>query len=398
MRFAFIHPEFFFWMLLPVTALFFFWITQKPIENRWLRDEVLERLRAKEMTMGLKGRNGLFAFAAVLLIAAMAQPVLIPHNILYLPKASVLIVVDLTAKNQETFFRNRSLADQVLEAMRGRECALAAYEHERLYRISPLSTQYPLEHELLAGLGYAGPVATWDVATALRSSKGAGGMDAVVVVSSKKASVDASDGLIMYVEKVDDVKEIAAILTKKERDKRSMAYIPLFYYPLGLAMVLIVFAMSSMSKRQSVPLLLVLFLALPMGAAPSNAGILDFRLLAEAKEAYETGDFTRSERLYARYQRIHDGPEIRYNRANAFYRMGQYERARYWYSQVRTRNGELEAKARFNLILAEQKIRTLQKSSASSPAQEIFAGMVPSAAVRSGLLVERNQTVLFEYY
>jgi Ca-activated chloride channel family protein len=172
-----------------------------------------------------------------------------------------------------------------------------------------------------------------------------------------------SDGRFLRISSSADILKVQEKLLEMKNQKRLQEHIPLFFYPLGMAMLLILIALSSMSKRRSVSVGIALFL---MSWTPykSEAGLLDFRLLNEAKRAYESGEYEKSERLYAQYQLRHDSPQVRYNRANALYMSGQFERSRYWYERVYTSDPILSERVSHNLEQSEIQIKRaeLQKN------------------------------------
>lgn len=199
----------------------------------------------------------------------------------------------------------------------------------------------------------------------------------------------------MLVVSPSDVLVVHEKLLELRNNHRLQAHIPLFFYPLGLAMVLILFALSSMSKRQSVSVG-VLLLALNLYPPNSYAGILDFKELIEAREAYKAGHYEKAERLFARHQMKHDSPQVRYNRANALYMSGRYERARYWYERVYTTDPILQKRLRYNL---EQSRAKIEMSKADRKKIEKRDQQIQTDGVNSPLPSKRLQreTKLFEW-
>jgi Ca-activated chloride channel family protein len=200
---------------------------------------------------------------------------------------------------------------------------------------------------------------------------------------------------MMLVASPSDVLVVHETLLELRNNHRIQAHIPLFFYPLGLAMVLILLALSSMSKRQSVSVggLMVLLNFLPV---TSDAGILDFKELHEAKEAYERGEYASSERLFARYQIKHDSPQVRYNRANALYMSGRYERARFWYERVYTNDPILKARTRYNL---KESIAQIEAARVGKKSIETGGKRKPSDLSRVPLKKKtlKSETRLFEW-
>ncbi|MDD2949484.1 MAG: tetratricopeptide repeat protein [Sulfuricurvum sp.] len=336
---TFLHSEFFFWMLPGVAVLFYFWQTQKAPQSAPFSDEVLAQLRAPEITMGLRGRNTLLLAASILLIIAMAQPVILDEDAIGEGSVDVLIALDLSKKSREAFESEKVSAIDMVRHLRGENIALVGYD-TRLYRISPYSTDTDMMVTLIEGL---------DPDVMVRAeSNGAivGKMD------SDAVKVLIGDPLFEHNTPFSEVMEK---IEKIKNSQRLYAHDPLFTYPLGLAMLLIWIALSSMSKRLSVPLTAVL-LIVSIGETPSRAGMLDFRILQEGYSAYEQEDYTRSAEYFKRYQTIHDSPEVRYNLGNALYKAGEYQKACYWYRHVYTNNRLLAQRTAYNLGLCEQKM------------------------------------------
>lgn len=337
---TFLHPEFFFWMVPGIAVLFYFWLTQKPSRNTFFNEAVLERLRAPEMTMGLKKRNILFLMAALLLITAMAQPVILQKDASAQGEVDLLIALDLSKKSLEAFETEKNTAIDLIRKLEGENISLYGYD-ERLYRISPLTIDSEMEVELIAGLSpevMRSGVSNVQKVHALRQSN-----SVEVIIGNPNPEYNT---------------ELSSLKIRIEKLKASQAlylHIPLFYYPLGLAMLLIWMALSSMSKRRSVPLAAVLAL-LCAGYAPGFAGILDFQELRKGNRAYAEGEYLQSIEHFKRYQQSHDSPEIRYNLGNAYYKAKEYEKARYWYERVSTNDIVLAQKKDYNLGLTYQKL------------------------------------------
>lgn len=339
---TFLHPDFFVWMVPPVAALFYFWQTQKPVENRWMEDETLRRLRAPAITMGLKERNLLFLIASVLLIAAMAQPV-IPESAGD-EKGRIVIAVQTGAESEAEARRVKDLALETMGMLAGNDMGVLAFGAE-VYRVAPVSEDYAILSLLVRGLPRTGEKA--DISAPLTVLAGMKNIDIGVVVSAEP--FESGSGDIVVLNAPEDIGGVVARVSKIREAQRLGNHIPLFPYPLGLAMILIWIALSSMSKRRSVGVAALAALIAAAHPAAVEAGITDFVLLHEAREAYQKGDYAESAVLYGRYQQDHDTPQVRYNRANALYKAGRYEQAAYWYRQVYTDDPELEQRRRHNL-------------------------------------------------
>jgi len=140
----------------------------------------------------------------------------------------------------------------------------------------------------------------------------------------------------VYIKSVNSNSDVEAMLREIEshsekKDLKSQIinrYIPLFYYPLGLSLFLLLIATSSMSKREKVHLPLALFLTLFIGV-PSDvkAGLLDFMELDKAKSAYEKGDYEKSQKIYESYQESTKKADVHYNIGNTLYKQAKYKEA-----------------------------------------------------------------------
>lgn len=381
---SFLHSEFLFWLLPPTLILFYFWLTQKPLQHRWLSEEVLEKLRAPETTMGLKGRNLLFMISAVLLIVAMAQPVILDSIPIKEQKLHIVLAVDRGDRKME---QTRSLALSALHALSGEEIELIAFD-EKVYRIAPRSNDEALLDELVEHISSSKKPSK---KTVLKEKLFQSGADMKVIVSSNP--IESKNFLI--VSGFADIAKLREKLIELRGSHRLQAHTPLFFYPLGLAMVLILLALSSMSKRQSVSIG-ALLCALSLLPTPSDAGLLDFQVLRDAKEAYKNGNYEKSERLYAQYQLSHDSPQVRYNRANALYMSGKYERARYWYEKVYTNDPILAERAHHNLqqSVAKIKISRLQSQSVQKGENNIIKSMLTPPLKRKEV---KRETRLFAW-
>ncbi|WP_418641161.1 VWA domain-containing protein [Sulfurimonas sp. ST-27] len=140
----------------------------------------------------------------------------------------------------------------------------------------------------------------------------------------------------VYIESVNSDADVKAMLKEIERhskkkelkSKQIEKYIPLFYYPLGLALLLLLIATSSMSKRVKVEVPGLFVLAILLGnPAPSYAGLLDFMHLDEAKNAYKHKEYEKSAKIYDSYAKKSNHSESYYNAANALYKAGKYKEA-----------------------------------------------------------------------
>lgn len=157
----------------------------------------------------------------------------------------------------------------------------------------------------------------------------------------------------VYIESVKSDRDIKAMLSeienhseKKELKSQEIArFVPLFYFPLGAALLILLIATSSMSKRETVqlPSAFLLF-SLLFSYQNAEAGMLDFLDLKEAKQAYEAKDYEKSAKIYDKYGNSSDSAQSHYNSANALYKQEKYDEAIKSYQKASFSDDESKAK------------------------------------------------------
>ena len=396
----FLHPEFFYYMLPPMFILFGLLLTQKGKQESFFSQEVMAKLRISTNMMTLRARNGLFFLIGVLLIIALAGPVLNDGKVEVKAKsADIMIALDISdSMLAEDVYPNRlKLAKQkvltLLHEAPTERIGIIAFA-KNSYLVSPLSFDSGAVSFLLRslstdsitekGTNFLSMLRVVDQSIKDQSkryllilSDGGDKSDfskeisfakehhIVVFVlgvgTSKGAPIKKEDGTFIkqngsiivsklnssisklatktggvYIESVNSDKDIKTMLReieshseKKELKSQEVErFIPLFYYPLGLALFILLIATSSMSKREKVYLPSLVLFALMMGTTPSlHAGVLDFMKLDEAKKAYTAGDYNKSQKLYAKYAQDSQNAEVNYNVANSLYKQGKYKEA-----------------------------------------------------------------------
>jgi Ca-activated chloride channel family protein len=125
------------------------------------------------------------------------------------------------------------------------------------------------------------------------------------------------------------LKEMSSIADKKElKSEEIHRYTPLFYYPLAIAIFLLLIATSSIYKKEKLNLVsLFIFMSVFFTTPHAEAGLLDFKDLLDAKKAYKNGEFEKSAKIYDGYAKDSNDPKAYYNEANALYKQGRYKDA-----------------------------------------------------------------------
>lgn len=178
----------------------------------------------------------------------------------------------------------------------------------------------------------------------------------------------------VYMQSVNSDEDVKAMLeeieshsVKKELKSQEVArFIPLFYFPLALALFLLLIATSSMSKREKVHLPVLFFIISLFSFSPNaHAGLLDFMELKEAKSAYEKGEYEKSAQIYNKYAQETKKGESYYNAGNALYKKGKYKEALDSYQKATFKDKPTRAKNFANMGNSYAKLGTkenLQKA------------------------------------
>lgn len=164
----------------------------------------------------------------------------------------------------------------------------------------------------------------------------------------------------------DDIKRMFQEISKvsEERELKSeeiQKHKPLFYYPLAVALFILLLATSSLGRIKNGAAIFVLSFAF-YNAPHAEAGILDFMDLKKAKEAYESGNYGESAKLYEEHAQNSQNQQSYYNAANAYYKDKKYNEAIETYKKAHLESEDLRAKKLTNLGNAYVKEGDLQKA------------------------------------
>ena len=124
------------------------------------------------------------------------------------------------------------------------------------------------------------------------------------------------------------LKEIGNKSEEKElKSEEVPRYTPLFYYPLAMALLLLLIATSSLKRAvKPISTVFVLF-ALLFVVEDSKAGILDFMELDKAKKAYDSKEYEKSAQSYTLHAKDTNNAQSFYNAGNSFYKSENYDEA-----------------------------------------------------------------------
>ena len=427
---SFLHPEFLYYMLPPLFILFGLLLTQKEAQATFFSSEVMDRLRVSANTLTLKARNALFLIIGILIVIALAGPVIKEGKIEIKAKsADIMIALDISDSMLATdVYPNRlKLAKQkALEFLRlapDDRIGIIAFA-KNSYLVSPLSFDHEAVAFLLKNLdtnsiteqgtdlmsmlevvdrsiknearryilllsdggddtdfskeiAYAKEHNITVFVLGIGTTQGApiklptgefikqNGKIIITKLNEKIADLATKTGGV-YIRGVNSNSDIKAMLheIQTKAEKKAMKseeiekYIPLFYYPVGLALILLLIATSSMSKRESVQVPSMFMLGLLLfGFTPNaKAGLLDFVDLKEAQEAYKNKNYEASAKYFDKYAKKSESGEAYYNAGNAFYKQKEYKKALQNYKQATFANRKYRAKNFANMGNAYAKL------------------------------------------
>ena len=158
--------------------------------------------------------------------------------------------------------------------------------------------------------------------------------------------------------------EIAKVSEEKDlKSEEITKFIPLFYYPVAMALFLLLIATSSLSKggAKNIVTIFALFI-LFVKPLHVEAGMLDFVDLKEAKEAYEKGEYKKSAKLYENYATQTNNGEAYYDAANSFYKQKDYKKALELYKKATFDTEEKRAQNKANIGNSYAKSGELKKA------------------------------------
>ncbi|MDY0116752.1 MAG: VWA domain-containing protein [Sulfurimonadaceae bacterium] len=460
---SFLHPEFIYFMVVPLLVLFGLLLTQKKAEESFFSKEVLEKLRVGSKGLSLRVRNGLFFFIGFLMIIALAQPIIEDKEVQVKSKsADVIIALDISDSMLATDIYPTRLVNAkekmklFLELGKNERYAILAFARNA-FLVAPLTFDRQASTFLLEkldvssitekGTDFLVMLESIEKSFATKSRKfvllftdGGDNDDftkeiayakkhnMVVLVlgfgTSKGAPIQNKEGIFIkdksgsiliskrndlisalatetggvYVKSIktdDDVKaiykEIENMAPKELQDAKIKKHIPLFYYPLALALFLLLIATSSFYKRETMKIpSFILVLSLVGFCTPSEAFVFDFLDIKDAKTAYNNAEYEKASELYLEHAKETNNPASYYNGANALYKQEKYEQAIEEYQHANFKEKEKQAKNYANLGNAHAMLETEEALEKAKESYEKSLGLEENKEVRENLeMVEK---------
>ena len=163
----------------------------------------------------------------------------------------------------------------------------------------------------------------------------------------------------VYIQNTTSSKDIEIMLNeimnssehKELKTQEIQRYSALFYYPLILAIIILLIAFSSIGKigtHNNSTFAFILFLYI-LNTSPSIADMFDFKKLYDAKKLYTTKDYNSSALLYEEYAKKNDNGEAYYNAGNSYYKEKRYLKALSSYSFAYSEDKDLRARKLSNM-------------------------------------------------
>lgn len=169
----------------------------------------------------------------------------------------------------------------------------------------------------------------------------------------KDLSLKTDGGYIEYSLDNKDIEQILDDINSKSNkekfeERKYKTYTELFYYPLTIAIFLLLIAFSSMPtlKRTKLPIFILFFTFNFTNSQLIASSIFDFKTIKEANKAYENQDYTKASKEFEKL----DSNEFRdYNLANSLYKENKFKEAIDIYKNIKTSSNDLEFKKLHNL-------------------------------------------------
>lgn len=138
---------------------------------------------------------------------------------------------------------------------------------------------------------------------------------------------------------------------KELKSQEIQRYEALFYYPIILAILILLIAFNSLGKifkHTSSASMIVLFISV-FANSPVFGDMFDFKKLADAKRFYEAKEYNSSAKIYEEYAKKTNNGQAYYNAGNSYYKEKQYLKALSAYSFAKLKDKNSKAKKLSNM-------------------------------------------------
>lgn len=184
----------------------------------------------------------------------------------------------------------------------------------------------------------------------------------------KNLSLNTNGAYIKYSNSNEDIKQLIDEINysskrQRQESRNYKTYTELFYYPLALALFILLIAFSSRPKLSEIfkknKNLALLALALIFSNSSLKAFEFDFQTINKANEHYEKQEY---EKASKEFRKVAKTAESHYNLGNSLYKQGEYKKALMHYKNVVSSNQELEYKKLHNMGNSYVKLNDLQNA------------------------------------
>ncbi len=149
-----------------------------------------------------------------------------------------------------------------------------------------------------------------------------------------QATLDQSD--------IDEILKSISGVQKEHKTEKIIDQVEFYPYLLWLALLFLFMAFFSIPSRAAAMMVLLI-------GYQAHAGLVDFKIIDQAKKAYESGDYKEAAKKFEKIAKSKQSPQSYYDWGNALYKLGLYKEALKAYSKVQTQNKELEFQKLHNI-------------------------------------------------
>ena len=155
----------------------------------------------------------------------------------------------------------------------------------------------------------------------------------------------------------DDIKKIVESIQgyKIGKKERIIDRVELYYYLVFIALLFLFVSFFDIPTNK-------IAFVLPFVSMLAHGGILDFKHIKNAKEAYANAHFDRAIKEFSVVAKSKRNPQSYYDLANAYYKAGRYKEAIDYYKRVQTKDRKLEFKKLYNLGNSYFKLQNYQEA------------------------------------
>lgn len=183
----------------------------------------------------------------------------------------------------------------------------------------------------------------------------------------KELSLKTNGAYINYSLDSNDITQVLNEINSKSQkqefeEKRFKTYTELFYYPLGLAIFLILIAFSSLPKlsfKNKKNIISIFLLSLCFNLQNTKAATFDFQTINDAKNAYKAQNYGKAAKEFSS---IKQSSQAKYNLANSLYKEGKFKEAINEYKSIESDDKDLNYQKFHNLGNSYVKAKNLQEA------------------------------------